>query len=83
MEDEGTWRQLRGAGELTVAGEGGGSVTGVLNEDKLVRLQMPCPNAERFEGPCHRRLSIPAACSSVVKEIWDIAGNKMVVVVLS
>lgn len=36
VEDEGTGRRLREAGELTVAGEGGGSVTGDLDEDKFV-----------------------------------------------
>lgn len=49
VEDEGTWRQLCEAGELTVSGEGGGPVTGDLNKDKLVRLQMPCLNGERLE----------------------------------
>lgn len=49
VEDEGTWRQLREAGKLTMSGEGSGSVTGDLNEDKLVGLQIPCLNGERLE----------------------------------
>lgn len=73
VEDERTWRQLCEAGELTVAGEGDGSLTGDLNEDKLVRFQMLCLNGERFEGPHCRRLSVPAACS--VSGEGDVLGH--------